>query len=372
MSEFKVPILMVDAVLPIEGADFIELLQIKGYQTIARKGDFVAGEPIVYIPEGSIVPNDILEEMGLVDKLAGSGHNRVKAVRLRGCLSQGLAYITTRYKIPWDFIGEDVSELLGITKWEPPVPVGMSGILVSIGNRTLKYDIEPLKMYPDAFREGHPVHITSKIHGTFCMIGWNSDLVSREDLFTDSTDRGGYFVGNKGLTAQGLVFKNTADNDNNLYVKTSRTLGLFDAVMRLVDTAWQDQFNNHNVIICGEIFGAGVQDLHYGIERGKPEFRVFDIVIDGKFVHAYDLPSMVDRVLKLTQVPVLYKGPFSRDKLLELVNRPEDISGKALHVGEGVIITSTWEEFKPEIGRLKLKEVSGNYLTRKGIVTEYN
>ena len=96
-------------------ADLLELARIGDYHSIVLKGQFKDGDICAYIPEASIVPDGLIAEMGLEGKLAGPEHNRVKAIRLRGVLSQELVYPT-----PGRTAGTDLTEELGITKWEPP------------------------------------------------------------------------------------------------------------------------------------------------------------------------------------------------------------------------------------------------------------
>ena len=77
-------------------ADALELTAIGDYRAIVQKGLYEDGDLIAYIPEGAIVPEWLLQELGLWDdvkqkgKLAGSAGNRVKCVKLRGIVSQGL------------------------------------------------------------------------------------------------------------------------------------------------------------------------------------------------------------------------------------------------------------------------------------------
>src|SRR5271156_5459950 len=71
-------------------ADALELAVVGDYRSCVRKGDFKTGDLGVYIPEGSIVPKWIVASLGLTGKLAGPDDNRVKAIKLRGILSQGL------------------------------------------------------------------------------------------------------------------------------------------------------------------------------------------------------------------------------------------------------------------------------------------
>ncbi|MFF3573041.1 helix-turn-helix domain-containing protein [Nocardia jiangxiensis] len=90
------------------------------------KGQFSTGDHAVYIPEQAIVHDPLIEELGLTGKLAGRQRNRVKAVRLRGEVSQGIV-CRPRQLHGADLTqaaaaGTDFAELLGITKWVPPVP----------------------------------------------------------------------------------------------------------------------------------------------------------------------------------------------------------------------------------------------------------
>ncbi|TFG98651.1 RNA ligase (ATP), partial [Candidatus Thorarchaeota archaeon] len=89
MSTFAVKVARIRAIEPIENADVIELAVIGDYRSVVRKGDFRAGDLAVYVPEASLVPEWLLEKMGLTGKLTGKLKNRVKAMKLRGCLSQG-------------------------------------------------------------------------------------------------------------------------------------------------------------------------------------------------------------------------------------------------------------------------------------------
>src|ERR1700709_667362 len=139
MARFSVPVTAIKGLEPIPGADRIELAVVEGYRSVVVRGQFVPGDLAVYLPEGSIVPDAVLTELGLVGKLAGPDGNRVKAVRLRGCLSQGILYRPAQPPFAWD-VHEDVSEALGITKWAPVIPAGMNGTAVGLPGHTLNFD----------------------------------------------------------------------------------------------------------------------------------------------------------------------------------------------------------------------------------------
>ena len=123
------------------------------------------------------LPDWLIAELGLEGKLAGSKKNRVKAVKLRGSLSQGLVYPVSDGMIRGRQVaaGDDVTELLELVKYEPPIPISMQGEVRAAHGATLKYDIEDFKKYPQEFRDGEPVVITEKLHGTWCCLGWHPE-----------------------------------------------------------------------------------------------------------------------------------------------------------------------------------------------------
>lgn len=101
MAEFECKVYKLE-ILPHPNADAIELAKVGDYLSIVRKGEFNTGDLGVYIPTSAIVPVWLLKRLGLWDdekgkgKLAGKDGNRVKEVRLRGILSEGLVYSVER------------------------------------------------------------------------------------------------------------------------------------------------------------------------------------------------------------------------------------------------------------------------------------
>ena len=104
MSTFTVPIVSV-VIEPHDNADALEIARVGDYRSVVPKGEFKSGELVAYIPEQALLPAPLLQSMGLTGKLAGSDHNRVKAIRLRGVLSQGLVL---RARPEWS-VGDNVA-----------------------------------------------------------------------------------------------------------------------------------------------------------------------------------------------------------------------------------------------------------------------
>lgn len=160
-------------ILPHPNADALELAQVGGYRAVVAKGAYVTGDYAIYIPEQAIIPDPLIEELGLTGRLAGGKHNRVKAITLRGELSQGIVcrpMALAQYDMAQaEATRFDFAELLGITKWVPEVPASMAGKMMAAPGLLAWIEIENIKRYPDMFVPGEPVTASEKLHG--CLAG---------------------------------------------------------------------------------------------------------------------------------------------------------------------------------------------------------
>ncbi|MFF2524246.1 RNA ligase (ATP) [Streptomyces liangshanensis] len=336
-------------------ADALELAQVGLYRAVVAKGAYRTGDIALYIPEQAVLPAALIEELGLTGRLAGRAADRVKAVRLRGELSQGIV-CRPRALADVDLAaavadGTDFAGPLSVTKWVPPVPPTMSGEVEGAPGLLPWVDIENIQRYPDVFEPGEPVILTEKLHGTAC-------------LLTYTADGGGVQVASKGFGAKGLALK---EDPRNLYWRAIRAHGVPAVAARLAE-----ELGASRVGVFGEVYGAGVQDLAYGADgRGAaPAYAVFDVSaeIGGQVVWLSPAALLTGR---LPLVPTLYEGPYAIGKVLEVASGRETVSGRALHLREGVVIRPVTERFSPVVGgRAIAKAVSPAYLTRKG-GTEY-
>jgi RNA ligase (TIGR02306 family) len=368
MSDFSVSILPVSGIVPIENADNIEAVLIGDYKSIVKKGDFTVGDRIAYIPEGALVPIPLLEEMGLIGKLSGKQKNRVKAIKLRGCLSQGLVlsygdvlkkYATNPVKrilALWRLrLGADVSDILGIIKYEPIVPAKFRGVFKP-HPYTLNYDIENIKKYNRIIEDGEEVSMTEKIHGTLIQVGIRPDQ--------------SIFITSKGLGKAGVIIEDKEVNAGNTYIRAFHKYIGANTMIKLQEAlGGQEQ-----VTLFGEVFGIGIQDLGY--QQNENQFRAFDIYVGNKGQGRY-LPVDAFRLLcseyQIFTVPEVYRGKLSAKKCprRSYTNGLETVSGNAAHLREGVVVRPLVERETRGLGRVILKSVSEAYLLRKGEVTEY-
>jgi len=388
VSTFAVKVARIRAIEPIENADVIELAVIGDYRSVVRKGDFRAGDLAVYVPEASLVPEWLLEKMGLTGKLTGKLKNRVKAMKLRGCLSQGLVYglnqldndqcMMVYFNLTSEKLltlrvheGDDVIDFLGIVKYEPAIPAYMSGDVYNAGTDvTLNYDIDNFKAYPDVLAPGEEVVMTEKLHGTLCGVG----ILPTQDWDVKHY-MGKYVVFSKGYGGKGLCFTGSERNLGNVYFRALINADMFNKLHELVEwyAAERKEILNHPIFVLGEVYGRGVQDLAYG--NNEVSFRAFDVAEghrnDLRYYGFDQFYSFCVDLIGVETVPVLYRGPFDKEKMIELTNGTETISGTAQHIREGIVIRPVVERYHNELGRVILKSVSEDYLLRKN-GTEYN
>ncbi|WP_431687425.1 RNA ligase (ATP) [Hahella sp. NBU794] len=381
MSKFSVPIKRIRQIEPHPNADAIEFAVIDGYRSIVKKGEFQAGDLIAYIPEASLLPQWLLKKLNFwnaekgVGRLNGKDGNRITAIKLRGELSQGVCYpvrmdgdtaviehgVADSDQMQSSPVeeGQCVAELLGVQKYEPPIPTSMAGDIFNAGQRlTVHFDVENWKSYPDILQDGEEVVFTEKLHGTFTGVAILPEKDARPEAFGVKRN---VLIFSKGLGAKGLVLANTDGNSANVYVRaTTGMVAVIDALLASGELRVEDE----PLFILGETFGPGVQDLAYGKELG---FRLFALASGYRGAQRYhdfdELQAMAEQ-LGVQTAPVLYRGPFSQEVMQAFTDGATELD--ADHIREGIVMTPTKERRDPELGRVCLKSVSAAYLCRKG------
>ena len=164
-------------IVPIEGADRIELAKVQGWQSVIRKGDYKAGDKVIFVPIDTVLTPAVWNKH-LWDKNDPTKPIRVRTVRMRGAISQGLIFPTSLVSAQeiWDHMDdptEDVSiaGMLGITKYEKQIHASLAGVAKGDfpSQFVSKTDEDNLKSNTRAFAElkkCHAVSITLKLDGT--------------------------------------------------------------------------------------------------------------------------------------------------------------------------------------------------------------
>jgi RNA ligase (TIGR02306 family) len=312
---------VIGEIRPIEGADNIELAMVGGWHAITKKGEYSVGDKVVVATTDAVIPVELSDLMGVTNYLRKG--QRVRTVKLRGvyseCLIMSKNTIPTLRKHPTISEGEDLMELLGIFKYEPPVKM----VEMSVGGRKFKYHQNPnfhvyhkfpnLKNAPEMFNEEDLVVITRKLHGTNARYG----IVRKKKL--SLLDRVKKFFGNKWVEFEWVYGSHNVEkgSDSQGFYSTDVWRTIADEY-KIKDKLWEyvkgyfiPQHLGSGVVIYGEIYGHGIQkNYEYGLKDMK--FAGFDVEIDGTY-QPFANERVIFETLGLPTVEVLYYGNWSKE-----------------------------------------------------------
>jgi RNA ligase (TIGR02306 family) len=121
---------------PIEGADRICQYFVQGWQTITQIGKFKEGDLAVFLEIDAVPPNEPVFAWLWEPLVAPSPSFRIRTKKLKGVISQGVLFAFSEFPDAQRAIleaseeGADVTELLGVKKYEIPIKLpgmGRSG-----------------------------------------------------------------------------------------------------------------------------------------------------------------------------------------------------------------------------------------------------
>jgi RNA ligase (TIGR02306 family) len=344
MSYFSVTIEEIETVNPIEGADRIQVATVKGlvFNFVIGKDQFKPGDKVLYFPVDSLVPQALAEKLGVAGKLAGKDKNRLKTVKLRRILSQGLVAPVSLIDGLVDRTPESITQFLGITKYEPPEVVCHGGKLVRHVEYVETYDLEGADRYFNVADQmmNIPVYISSKIEGSNFYCG------------VDAT--GNSVVGQRSgaIIPDGTI--------SHTWWSTATSQGLIDASTRIRT----DLFPGMSVILRGELIGSGIQGDYYNI--GKHKVLIFDIKVNDKYLSAQNFLDICKKY-EVRTVPILSVGKTLREWLngrtiKEASNHRSTLIDK---LEEGIVIKPMLEQYSNILGgRMVIKQRSPEYLAK--------
>ena len=322
-------------------ADKLEIAHVKGWSCVVIKDSFTEGEKIVFIEPDAILPEgrpewEFMRERGF----------RIKTIKLRKILSQGLVFnahslLADKYLPLCEQLGTsplpdetDVTDLLGIQKYEPYVPANLSGTVKGNFPEFLhKTDEERVNNIPDILEKykGTELFMSEKLDGTSCSIFMNN--------------------GEFGVCSRNLELKET---EGNTFWKIARELRIEQALRGC-----------GNYAIQGEILGQGIQSNKYNMSG--VEFRVFNVydINARKYLDFEDFKRFV-AAIRLETVPLLGTIILNHttDQILELVKGNSVLNKNTLR--EGVVFRPVIERHDSYLGRLSFKGINSDFLLQYG------
>lgn len=298
----------ISALEPIPNADTIELANMEdsGWQVVVKKGIHTVGDLVCYCETDSWVPTKVapwLTKAGHQPKtFRGVEGERLKTIKLRGTLSQGVIIplsditkdleqgvdeVTLNSMVTYKPTGEsmhllpqinntpdgfDCTKLLGIIKYEKPLPgelVGKArGNFPSFIPKTDQERVQNLwgklqyrrEQFPDELFE-----VTEKLDGSSMTVYLVKDETTNSGLRLGVCSRNW----DLDLDAEGA--------EETKFVRAALESNVFD---RMVQFLWrpvpcESRFDYYQVALQGELVGPGVQGNKYDLR--ELEFRIFDM-----------------------------------------------------------------------------------------------
>ena len=321
---------------PINGADAILCAKVLGWECVVKKSEFTVNNKCVYFEIDSVLPiatwnNHLRKEEG--KKL------RVKTIRLRGQLSQGLALPLSILPQGDYEVGQDVTLIVGVEKYEPVVPAHLSGMAKGNFPAFLhKTDETRLQSEPKVLDEAISKGLV--LVGTLKMDGTSFTAYRRDADF--------------GVCSRNLDLKET---EGNAHWRMTRKLKI-EEILRS-ETA--------NLCIQGEMAGPSIQANRMGFkEVDLYLFNLYDIDT-GKYLSHNEL-SVFAKKHGLNVVPTVHRldfgvvGPMDANHLLDIANNLNYDNGTP---AEGIVWRSMCETHSDVLkGRLSFKTISNRFLEK--------
>lgn len=332
----------IEEITPIEGADAIECARVGGWRVVVKKGEYQVDDLAVYCEIDSWVPHSVapfLTREGHEPKeYNGVKGERLRTAKLRGQISQGLL-------LPYSLVngssdawcneytssaeeGDDVSEFLGIQKWEAPEPAGTNvqakGNFPSFIRKTDQERVQNLRNELVA-AQGQEFEVTIKQDGSSCTV---------------------YCYGEEdGVCSRNVNLK---DVEGNAFWDIAKALDLHKKI----------RATGRNLALQGELVAPNIQGNYEKVNA--PQWNCFSVWDIDK--QQYLLPGERRELCALHNIPhikVLHEDfvlNHSCDELLAMAEGPGVNSGVKR---EGLV-------FKSNTSQFSFKAISQSYLLKKG------
>lgn len=377
MTERKLAtVVTIDELLPIEGADRIELAIVKGWQVVVQKGLYEPNKTLaVFCEVDSLLDTErpyfaSLASLSskLLHNVDGKTHARIKTMKLRKQLSQGFCIPLSETGLKAK-VGDDLTIALGVVKYEKAeekamnngtsgVKTGTSALgfpkFVPKTDQTRVQNITAL--YNKAVESGEHFEESFKLDGsslTAFVKDGVAGVASRNVGFRMQDEKKSFMTTLKDAIkmARQRGFKNAKwepviKKDDNAFTQMAEKAGLIEAI----------KASGLNLAIQGEMVGPSIQKNFEGVTEN--EFYCYDIYDIDK--QRYMLP--VERRLfchrhGVKHVPINSIGPLP-DTVADAILRADGPSGLNGKYREGFVYKALERDFS-------FKVISNAYLLKE-------
>lgn len=342
-------IVSIDTITPIPNADAIETATVGGWTVVVKKGEYTPGDYAIYLEIDSWVPHELAPFLSKgkdpreYNNVKGE---RLRTIKLRGQLSQGLllpldpSWIIRNLGAPpnakfSDYKNRDVTNLLNIQKWEPPIPARLAGLakgnFPSFIPKTDQPRIQNLQEELNSWKDDpRSWEVTEKLDG------------SSMTVYIDST------TNEFNVCSRNINLK--CDSNNSFWAA---------AQAQNLEQCLRKENRTLTLALQGELVGEGIQGNPYKIKGQK--FYVYDIYDfrNNKYL-GHEARLLIVNLLGLTHVPIIDNRLY--------VDRCSIASLLAYAEGKSILNSEQEREglvFKRRDGLLSFKAISNKFLLQE-------
>ena len=330
---------------PIEGADKIELAHVLGWQCVINKGQFKPKDKAIYFEIDSFLPVqaefEFLRKSSYVKSTCLGEGFRLRTMKFRGHLSQGLLLPLSVFTQLHDLsIGDDLTEVLGIRKWEEEERITTEGTIIGGLPRSIPHTEEVrIQANPEILKEfrGLDYYISTKLDGASHSL---------------SLDEEGFHV-----TSHNCEYSDDGKNGFYNLVKKHGYMQKMEALVKREGLC--------SLAIQGELCAPNIQKNR--LKLSVPQWFVFTVILDGKRVGLSQMKKVCDE-LGMCCVPIEEVGTNLPEKYPGIEDLLIRSDGEYPNGGkkEGIVIRPTEPVYSTNInGYLSFKVVNNKYLLKQ-------
>jgi len=317
-------------VKPLENSDRLDVVKIRGWQVVTVRNKFKENDLCVYFEIDSLLPIkpefEFLRKNCYVKQPEGF---RIKTIKLRGQLSQGLALSFSDLNLDSSLYVEDscLDKELGIQLYTPIIPASLSGKV--LGNRPFFIPKTDQERVQNIWNDLQPLF---------------EDLSFEETLKLDGASISVYFYNSRfGVCSRNMEL---LESENNAYWEVVRKYNLQEELTKL----------GKNICLQGELMGEGIQKNREQIN--KRELFIYDIwdIDKQTYLGNKNRYYLCDK-LKLNHVPIISTETSLKNETLDSLL--ERAKGKSLNskIREGIV-------FKEVSGGISFKVINNDFLIK--------
>lgn len=372
MERKLVSIQKVRKLMPIKGADFIEIALINDWTCIVKKGEFTVGDPAVYFEIDCLLPEEPRYEFLASSKrdYFGTSKYRIKTMKMRGVISQGLALpLSTFPELNANMEG-DLSSQINVIKYDPefytdnsksssPKTGNPAGKFPSFIPKTDQERIQNLPHYYELYAN-HLWEETLKLDGsslTAYKIHRPLSLFQKTKQFFGFKQKDYHF----GVCSRNLELKPN-DNFKKEFINGNKPSEYNQSdFWKIMIELNVEEYLPVGYAIQGELIGPKIQNNHEKVDHNQ--FYLFDIY-DIKN-HRYLMPDERQRMMRflptIKHIPIVSPSSNIFQRCIDLSLLQQQVTGLSMNPGtvsEGRVFKSC------SVAGLSFKCISNEYLLK--------